>query len=87
MCCDTKTIICQQLMLFLCFDMSSCSGILGDLSRHDDGRETDPRACDRAGEQTAGSRGQEHSGHHAADSSDLFLISATGARHTDHVAC
>lgn len=31
---------------FLCFDKSSCPGILGDLSRHDDGRETDPpRMC------------------------------------------
>lgn len=87
MCCDTKNIICQELMLFHRFDMSSCSGILGDLSRHDDGRETDPLACAQACKQTAGSRGQEHSGHHAADSSDLFLIWGTRAGHTDHVAC
>lgn len=72
---------------FLHFDESSCSGILRDLSQHDNGRETDPLACARPGEQTARSRGQERSGHHAADSSDLFLISVMRACHTDHVAC
>lgn len=70
---------------FLCFDKSPCSGILGDLSRHDDGRETDPLACARAGKQTARSRGQERSGHHAADSSDLFLIS--GDESSPHRSC
>lgn len=88
MCGDTKNIICREVMRFFpCFDKSSCSGILGDLSRHEDSRETDPLACAQAGKQTARSRGQERSGHHAADSSDLFLISAMRARRTDHVAC
>lgn len=39
----------------------------------------------QAGKQTARSRGQERSGHHAADSSDLFLISAMRAR--PHRSC
>lgn len=72
---------------FLCSDKSSCSGIFGDLSQSEDGSEIDPLACARTGQQSARSRGQKSPGHHAADSSDLFLIQAMRASHTDHVAC
>lgn len=60
----------------------------GDLSRHGDGREADS-TCMCSGRQTDcwKCRGQERSGHHTADSSDLFLISPTKARRTDRAAC
>lgn len=87
MCCDTKNIICQERMLV--FALTSLHvlaswGICHGMTTA--GRQI-PLACAQASKQTARSRGQERSGHHAADSSDLFLISVMRAYHTDHVAC
>lgn len=82
-----KNIICQEPMLFSALTSLHVLASWGDLSQSEDGSEIDPLACARTGQQSAWSRGQESPGHHAADSSDLFLIQAMRASHTDHVAC
>lgn len=62
--------------------------VVVDLSQHDDGEgDRSPSHAPGPANKLLGSRGQERLGHHAADSSDLFLISVMRARHTDHVAC
>lgn len=59
MCCDTKNIICQELMLFSALTsprVLASGGICHSMTTA--GRQI-PLACDRAGEQTARSRGHE----------------------------
>lgn len=70
---DTN-IICQDP--FLGCDRSSCSCILGDLSQHGDKSPTPPVFAVRiydSGRATTRSRGQEHLGRRAADSSRFIF--------------